>query len=91
MESSLVFCIFLGILRHKFRVPTRHTLKNFFFGFILKMDRKERNFGQAFSVNLEFLIFSGVQIATCAQKGSPYSNVEKNAFHYALLTIVFFE
>ena len=26
-----VFCIFSGILRHKFRVPTRCTLRNFYF------------------------------------------------------------
>ena len=30
-DSSLVFCICSGSLRHKFRVPTRHTLKKFFF------------------------------------------------------------
>ena len=28
-DSFLVFCIFLNILRHKFRVPTRCNLKNF--------------------------------------------------------------
>ena len=32
-DSSLVFCIFSGSLRHKYRVPTRHTLKNFFWPF----------------------------------------------------------
>ena len=56
----LVFCIFTGSLRHKFRLPTRHT----FFNFIFKMDCKERNFGNASSVNL---FSSGVHIATCAQ------------------------
>ena len=30
-DSSLVFCIILGILRHKFRVPTKGTLGNFHF------------------------------------------------------------
>ena len=30
-DSFLVFCIFSGILRHKFRVPTRGTLENFYF------------------------------------------------------------
>ena len=53
-DSSLVFCIFSGFLRHKFRVPTRHTLKNF-----------KRHFGNASSVNFEFLFFSGVYIPTC--------------------------
>ena len=33
-----VFCIFSGTLRHKFRVPTRHTLKNFF-GFLKGFQR----------------------------------------------------
>ena len=32
------------------------------------MDRKEGNFGNASSVNFEFLFFSGVHIAPCAQK-----------------------
>ena len=32
------------------------------------MDCKEQNFGNASSVNFEFLFFSGVHIATCAQK-----------------------
>ena len=31
--------------------------------FILKIDRKERNFGHASSVNVEFSFFSGVHIA----------------------------
>ena len=29
-DSPLVFCILSGTLRHKFRVPTRHTLKKIF-------------------------------------------------------------
>ena len=29
-DSALLFCIFLSTLRQKFRVPTTHTLKNFF-------------------------------------------------------------
>ena len=31
-ESILVFCIFPGILRHKFRVSTRGTYRNFYLG-----------------------------------------------------------
>ena len=31
-DSSLLFCIFSSPLRHKFRVPTRHSWKKFFFG-----------------------------------------------------------
>ena len=63
----LVFCIFSGSLRHKFRVSTRHTLKKFFFCVSLNFDRKERHFGNASSGHFEFLFVSGVHIATCAQ------------------------
>ena len=31
MPWYIIFCIYLGTLRHKFRVPTTHTSKNFFF------------------------------------------------------------
>ena len=49
----------------------------FFLDFIFKIDHKERRFGNASSVNFEFLFLSGVPIAICAQNlGSPYSNVE---------------
>ena len=33
-QSDWIHCIFLGSLRHKFKVSTRHTLKNFFWLFI---------------------------------------------------------
>ena len=62
----LVFCIFSGSSRHKFRVPSRHTLK-IFFCFIFKIERKKCNFGNSSSVNFEFLFFSGVHIASCKQ------------------------
>ena len=47
------------------------------------MDHKDCNFENASSVNFEFSLFSGVHIATC----SPYLNVDKNVFHYALFNV----
>ena len=48
------------------------------------MDCKERNFGHASSVNFQFFVMFILLLAHNNQ-GSPYSNVEKNVFHYALI------
>ena len=41
-NQNLVICIFSGSLRHNFRLPTRHTLKIFFF-FALSLKYTEKN------------------------------------------------
>ena len=73
-------------LRHKFRVPTRHTLKIFFSGFILKMDRKEHNFRHGSSVYFEFLFFFWCSICYLHTIIRPclIQMLKKNLFHYAL-------
>ena len=68
MIEFLVFCIFSGTLRHKFRVPTRHTLKIFFLALSWKLTEKSAILGTLPVWIINFHFFSSVHIVTCAQK-----------------------